>query len=72
LPFKLLSDTERRTAEAYDVLKDPADRTAGLARRVTYLIDPEGTIREAYKVEDIETHPARVLADLRAILGIKV
>jgi peroxiredoxin len=54
------------------VLKDPADRTAGLARRVTYLIDPEGTIREAYKVDDIELHPAKVLADLRAILGIKV
>ena len=57
---------------AYDVLKDPSDRTAGLAARVTYLIDPEGTIREAYKVEDIEMHPAKVLADLRGILGIRV
>ena len=57
---------------AYDVLKDPSDRTAGLAARVTYLIDPEGTIREAYKVENIEMHPAKVLADLRAILGITV
>jgi peroxiredoxin len=59
-------------AAAYDVLRDPADPAAGLAQRVTYLIDPEGTIRQAYKVEDIEMHPARVLADLRAILGIKV
>ena len=72
LPFRLLSDTERRVGEAYDVLKDPADRSAGLARRVTYLIAPEGTIREAYQVEDIEMHPAKVLADLRAILGIRV
>ena len=54
------------------MLKDPADRSAGLARRVTYLIAPEGTIREAYQVEDIEMHPAKVLADLRAILGIRV
>ena len=54
------------------MLRDPSDRAAGLAARVTYLIDPEGTIREAYKVEDIEMHPAKVLADLRAILGIKV
>jgi peroxiredoxin len=54
------------------VLKDPADPTAGLARRVTYLIDPDGVIREAYEVKDIEMHPAKVLADLRAILGIKV
>jgi peroxiredoxin len=59
-------------AAAYDVLRDPGDPAAGLAQRVTYLIDPEGTIRHAYKVEDIEMHPARVLADLRAILGIKV
>ena len=56
----------------YDVLTDPSNRSAGRAQRVTYLIDPEGTIREAYKVEDIEMHPAKVLADLRAILGIKV
>ena len=54
------------------MLKDPSDPSAGRAQRVTYLIDPEGTIREAYKVEDIEMHPAKVLADLRAILGIKV
>jgi peroxiredoxin len=54
------------------VLKDPADRMAGRARRVTYLVDPEGTIREAYKVQDIDTHPAQVLADLRGILGITV
>ena len=57
---------------AYDVLTDPSDRTAGRAQRVTYLVDPEGTIREAYKVEDIEMHPAKVLADLRATLGIRV
>ncbi len=54
------------------MLKDPSDRSVGRAQRVTYLIDPEGTIRQAYKVEDIEMHPAKVLADLRAILGIKV
>ena len=68
----LLSDTQREVGAAYDVLKDPADPSAGRAQRVTYLIDPEGTIREAYKVEDIEMHPAKVLTDLRAILGIKV
>ena len=57
---------------AYDVMADPSDRSVGRAQRVTYLIDPEGTIRQAYKVEDIEMHPAKVLADLRAILGIRV
>ena len=72
LPFKLLSDTQREVGAAYDVLKDSSDRTVGRAQRVTYLIDPGGTIREAYEVDDIEMHPAKVLADLRAILGIKV
>ncbi len=72
MPFTLLSDTERVAGEAYEVLKDPADRTAGGARRITYVIDPEGTIRLSYKVEDIEMHPAKVLADLREILGITV
>jgi len=57
---------------AYDVLRDPSDRSVGRAQRITYLIDPEGAIRHAYKVEDIEMHPAKVLADLRAIVGIKV
>lgn len=54
------------------MLRDPADRTRGGPRRITYLIDPEGTIRLAYEVTDIEPHPARVLADLRAIVGITV
>jgi peroxiredoxin len=72
LPFKLLSDTQHQVGEAYGVVNDPASPYAGYARRATFLIDPQGTIREAYDVEDIEQHPAKVLADLRAILGIEV
>ena len=72
MPFKLLSDPQREVGAAYDVLRDRSDRAAGLASRITYLIEPERTIREAYRVEDIETHPAKVLADLRGILGITV
>ena len=58
--------------EVYEVTRDPADRTTGNARRVTYLIDPEGVIRAAWEVDDIGMYPAEVLAELRAILGIKV
>jgi len=49
------------------VTRDPADRTAGLARRITYLIDPQGGIAAAYDVGDIGAHPGEVLADLRAM-----
>jgi peroxiredoxin len=49
------------------VTRDPADRTAGVARRITYLIDPQGKIAAAYEVGDIGAHPDEVLADLRAI-----
>jgi len=50
------------------VIRDPADPGAGTARRVTYLIDPEGTIVRSYPVShrDIDRHPDQVLGDLRA------
>jgi peroxiredoxin len=67
LGFTLLSDTGREVGEAYEVTQDPADRTAGLARRITYLIDPEGRIAAAYEVGDIGAHPDEVLTDLRAM-----
>jgi peroxiredoxin len=34
---------------------------------MTYLIDPEGVVRRAYRVKDIEPHPVEVLADLRRL-----
>lgn len=58
--------------EAYEVARAPDHEYARSARRITYLIDPEGVIRGAYEVKDIEMHPAKVLADLRGILGITV
>ena len=67
LGFTLLSDTGREAGEVYEVTRDPADRTAGVARRITYLIDPQGKIAAAYEVGDIGAHPDEVLADLRAI-----
>lgn len=35
------------------------------AKRLSYLIDPQGTIAKSYEVSDIPNHPAEVLADLR-------
>ena len=47
LPFLLLSDTEKTVAKAYDV-----DGPMGIGvRRVTYLIDADGTIQDAVQAD---------------------
>jgi peroxiredoxin len=37
------------------------------AKRIAYLIDPEGTIRKAYEVGDVNAFAGMVLDDLRAL-----
>ena len=46
LNFGLVADPDKRIAKAYDALG-----FLGVARRITYLIDPEGRIRDAYRSE---------------------
>ena len=67
LPFRLLSDPDRSVAAAYGVLR-PADHPyPDFPRRVTYVIDPTGSIVTAYEVKDVESHPDEVLAELRRL-----
>lgn len=60
-PYPLLCDTTREVGVAYGACSGP---DASSARRVTFVIGPEGTIR--YIVEDVKAaeHPALVLASL--------
>ncbi len=59
LPFPILSDEGKEIIKSYG-----AD---GLARRISYLIDPKGYIAKAYgKVKPAE-HAGEVLADLSAM-----
>jgi peroxiredoxin len=37
------------------------------AKRLSYLIDPEGAIAKSYEVSDVAAHPSEVLGDLRAL-----
>jgi peroxiredoxin Q/BCP len=62
LTFPILSDSERKAAEAYKVLGGfgPVRYT----RRETFVIDPEGTIVQHYGSVDAETHARQLLADL--------
>jgi thioredoxin-dependent peroxiredoxin len=67
--FPLLSDVDQTVGADYETRRDPSERNASWPKRRTYLIDPQGVIRKAYRVTDIGTHPDEVLADLRRLSG---
>jgi peroxiredoxin Q/BCP len=62
LPFPLLADTQGTTADAYGV----KSRFMGItvAKRQTFLIDPDGNVAVHYYNVDPDTHSKQVLADL--------
>ena len=67
--FPLLSDVDHKVGEAYGTARPPDHDWAAVARRKTFLIDPEGVVRKVYDVKDFDGHPAEVLADLEALRG---
>jgi thioredoxin-dependent peroxiredoxin len=67
-PFRLLSDEDQIVGQAYETRRAPEERGARSPKRRTYLIDPGGVIRKAYRVTDVERHPDQVLADLAALI----
>ena len=52
--------------EAYGAKKGPDEKFPDFPKRVTYLIDKEGTIRKVYEVTDVKTHPDQVLSDIQS------
>ena len=58
-PYPLLCDTGREIGMAYGACDSP---DAKHARRITYVIDEQGTIRHALPNVDPATHTAEVLA----------
>lgn len=58
LPFPLLADVDASLIKAYDV------EGGGYAKRVTYVISPEGQISHVYTSVNTETHATDILADL--------
>jgi thioredoxin-dependent peroxiredoxin len=58
LPFPLLADVDGAIAKAYDAFG------GSYAKRVTYVIDPKGTISHVYSTVNTETHAADILAAL--------
>jgi len=53
---------------AYET-RDPGTDKVSFAKRVSYLIGPDGTIAKSYEVGDVGVHAEMVLTDLRALTG---
>ncbi len=64
LPFAMLADNNHKLATALGVL----DAEAGVAKRATFLVDPEGVIRFAYVTDmSVGRNPQEVLRVLDAL-----
>ena len=57
-PFRLLCDTKREIGMAYGACSAPDDSSA---RRISYIIGPDGTVRHAFPKVDARSHPRQVL-----------
>lgn len=60
-PYRLLCDTKREIGLAYGACDDV---TAKNAARITYVIGPDGIIKEAITKVSAGSHPAELLARL--------
>jgi peroxiredoxin len=65
LRFELVSDPSRRLIDALGIVRESETR-GRIARRVTYLVDADGTIAQVREVgpDDIDRHADAVLAAL--------
>ena len=66
LPFALLADSDKAVAKRYGVLKTYMG-VMEMARRDTFLIDPEGRIAKHYESVDPDGHSKVVLEDIKAL-----
>lgn len=66
LPFTLLADPTKQTAESYGVLHSVLGLME-IAARETFIIDPQGRIAKHYANVDPKGHSQAVLADLKIL-----
>lgn len=69
LPFPLLADPEGQAAETYGVKTKMFGMT--VAKRQTFLIDPQGVIAKHYEKVSPAEHSMEVLADLKELGAIE-
>jgi peroxiredoxin Q/BCP len=63
LPFTLLADAEKTVAKQYGVLRNFG--VLEVARRDTFLIDPEGRVAKHYESVDPDENSKIVLQDIK-------
>jgi peroxiredoxin Q/BCP len=68
LPFTLLADPDKAVTKRYGVLKTYMG-VMEMARRDTFLIDPQGKVAKHYESVNPEGHSKVVLADIRTFKG---
>lgn len=66
LPFTLLADADKSVSKSYGVLKTYMG-VMEMARRDTFIIDPQGRIAKHYESVDPEGHSELVLKDIKAL-----
>jgi peroxiredoxin Q/BCP len=59
--FPLLCDTDRKIGVAYGAADAPDAKSA---KRISYLIGPDGKIKKAFPKVSAAAHPEELLADL--------
>ncbi len=67
LPFPLLADSGSDTAKAYGVLSSMG--SFRMAKRETFVIDPQGQIAKHYSKVSPATHTAQVLGDIETMIA---
>lgn len=65
LPFPLLADAQGEVAARYGALSDWV--VVKLAKRQTFIIDPQGRVARVYRAVDADRHSVEVVADLRRL-----
>ncbi len=65
LPFPLLADTNGQVADAYGALLNLV--VFQVAKRMTFVIDPQGTIAEIYSNVEPDGHSQLIINDLKRL-----
>ncbi|SPL72054.1 peroxiredoxin [Acinetobacter stercoris] len=65
LPFPILADNDHKLAEQLGIVRNLG--LVKIAKRETFLIDPQGVIVYHYASVDTQTHAGQVLADIQKL-----
>lgn len=65
LPFPILADNNQQLAQQYGIVRHFG--LAQIAKRESFLIDPQGTVVYHYQSVNTQSHAAQVLADIEKL-----